>query len=206
MNEAGHSAAARYEFRLFGPRLAELARQLPAMFTPTGTSEQADVYIVGMHGEDWNVKIRERELQIKQMVKNGGDLQKWLPRMAPEFPLTPAQFEAVTGWHCETPVEPHVFLDRLCKSPGRAVCLHVRKTRSHYDGDEISAEFARVVINGAYVESLAIEGSDASSLLAAKSTLGLDSFDNVSYVSFLHRLTGLARLPDNSPYRVADYG
>lgn len=206
MNEAGHRDVARYEFRLFGPRLAELARQLPALFSPTRTSEQADLYIVGMHGEDRNVKIRERELQIKQMVPNGAGLQQWLPRMSPPFPLTPAQFEAVTGRHCEAPVEPDVFLDRLCKNAGRAVCLHVRKTRSHYDGEGVSAEFARVVINGAYVESLAIEGLDADALLAASSKLGLDNFDNVSYVSLLHRLTHLSRLPDNDPCRVGDYG
>lgn len=202
---ADHSAP-RFELRLFAPSLADPRRRLEALLEPAGESRNADVYLLGLRPETENLKVRADTLQRKRLIHTDGDLEQWQPMDADGFPLAPARAQALFGLDAGHALSAGELLDAVCRPRGAGVVVHLRKHRVHYRSGDVLGEFCELTVNGARLQSVAIESADVQALRALRSTLGWDGAANVSYVRALRRFTGLERLPADSPWRSAPFG
>lgn len=196
----------RWEFRIFTPKPGDEAARLVSELEETGQSHSGDVYLLDLLPAECNVKIRDGELQIKRLVDTADGFERWQPDPALPFPLEPAAFEGLTGEPTAIALDASTFIDRIRRPAGSVAVFHVLKTRRHFRGGDILAETAELTVNGARLESIAIESTDLDALRELRETLGLATADNSSYVRAFLRLTGDEPLPDESPYRAAGFG
>jgi hypothetical protein len=85
---------------------------------------------------------------------------------------------------------------RLVAQP--AVRLHsasVYKRRFRFTLAARRAEYDQLLVNGAAVESVAIESVEPQAVLKLQATLQLDDFENQSYPLALSRMLGITPLP-----------
>ncbi len=153
-----------------------------------------------------NPKLRDGSLDIKRLIDTHDGFERWRPEAEMRFPLTPAEYESLTQERSAAEIDAETLIDRSCRPAGPAAAIHVLKSRRHYRSDGIRAEIGHLTINGARMETLAIESTDIDALERLRQALGLADADNVSYVRQLALLTGDGRLPAGSPYRAADIG
>jgi hypothetical protein len=73
--------------------------------------------------------------------------------------------------------------------------------RRHFALPGLLGEVCKLVVNGCYVESIAIESTDLARLGDLCSRLGFDAEHNTSYPAVLKQVTGMAPLPVDSPHR-----
>jgi hypothetical protein len=196
----------RWEFRVFTPEPGEAAAQLATALEESGQSRSGDVYLLNLLPPECNVKIRDGELQIKRLTDTADGFERWQPDPALPFPLEPAAFEGLTGEPTAIELDASTFIDRIRRPAGPVAVFHVLKTRRHFRRGDVLAETAALTVNGARLESVAIESADLDSLRELRETLGLSTADNSSYVRAFFRLTGDEPLPDDSPYRAAGFG
>lgn len=196
----------RWEFRIFTPQSGDEAARLGSALEESGQSRSKDIYLLNLLPPECNVKIRDGELQIKRLIDAEDGFERWLPDPALPFPLEPAAFEGLTGEPTAIALDAGTFIDRIRRPAGPVPIVHVLKTRRHFCSDDILAESAQLTVNGARLESLAIESTDLDALRELCETLGLSAAENLNYVRAFLRLTGDDPLPDESPYRAADFG
>jgi hypothetical protein len=72
----------------------------------------------------------------------------------------------------------------------------VYKRRFGYMINECISEIAELLINGAAIKTIAIESLDVQSVLQAKEILGLQEYQNVSYLLAIKRILGIAPFPE----------
>lgn len=196
----------RWEFRIFTPERGEEAERLGSALEETGQSRSNDVYLLKLLPAECNAKIRDDELQIKRLIDTADGFEQWQPDPALPFPLEPAAFEGLTGEPTAIALDAGTFVDRIRRPAGPVAVVHVLKARRHFRGDDILAEAAQLTVNGARLESLAIESTNLDTLRDLRRELGLSAADNVSYVHCFLRLIGDEQLPEDSPFRVSDIG
>ena len=56
-------------------------------------------------------------------------------------------------------------------------------------------EIAHLLINGAAIQTVAVEHTDIAAILKAKEMLGLGEYENVNYLRAIKRIIGLEPLP-----------
>jgi hypothetical protein len=61
--------------------------------------------------------------------------------------------------------------------------------------DVIRDEIAQLLINGAAIQTVAVELEDVNSVLEAKKMLGLTDYENVNYLLAIKRVIGMEPLP-----------
>lgn len=74
------------------------------------------------------------------------------------------------------------------------------KRRFRFTIQDCPAEIDQVLVNGAAIESIAIESEHAEQVLALRSALGLEAFENVAYPLAISRIMGIRPLPDEGNY------
>jgi hypothetical protein len=193
---------ARYEYRAFAANFGIVEQRLRAAGGTPQIRESAEVYFVGRDDDTHNVKIRNGELDIKVLVHRASGLEQWDPKHQLHFPLADRTLAEVLAPSL-------AFAGRLPagagESPGRlTAALHARedvvvvdlfKRRFGFLVEDCIAELADVTCNGAAVRTACVESTDLEQVLHVVAGLGLDAFPNVSYLTALRRMTGLAREP-----------
>lgn len=196
--------APRYEFRLFGPDLDTVVSRLECSMDEGSPSESTSLYLLWQGADGVNVKIRDRALDIKDRIAIEQGFEQWRPRGALGFPLDPRDIE-----HFPTISQGRVLDAETFMSAFRAaghVLAHVRKRRRHFEYRAILGESGRLLVNGARLDTIAIESTELGELTAFRSSLALDSAQNLGYPTLLKRVTGLSPLPTDSPYRASGLG
>jgi hypothetical protein len=193
---------ARYEYRAFAASFGIVEQRLRAAGGAPQIRESAEVYFVGRDDDTHNVKIRNGELDIKVLVHRAKGLEQWDPKHQLDFPLADRTLAELLA--------PSLALTgRLPagagESPGRlTAALHARedvvvvdlfKRRFGFLVEDCIAELADVTFNGAAVRTACVESTDLEQVLHVVSGLGLDAFPNVSYLTAIRRVVGLARTP-----------
>jgi hypothetical protein len=196
----------RWEFRIFVPELGDEAARLASTLDENGKSRSRDVYLLNLLPAKCNTKIRDDELQVKRLIDTAEGFERWQPDPGLPFPLEPAAFEGLTGEFTATTLDAGTFIDRIRRPAGPVAVVHVLKTRRHFRRDDILAETARLTVNGARLESLAIESTNLDALRELRRALELSAAENSSYVRAFLRLTGDEPLPAESRFRAADIG
>ena len=157
-----------------------------------------------------NAKVRDDLLDIKLLREVDADgLERWEPVMKASFPLPAAEvskvFDAI-GVDPPPLTRDAYTLDQLLAElvePGgapRPVRVHKRRVRYTLGG--CMAELSDVEAEGRATRTIAVESEDASAVIAAVRSIGLDGSVNTSYP------LGLAALVDAGPrrYAVIDVG
>jgi len=187
--------APRFEFRIFGTGLGTPCEAI---------TESQEVYLLKRDPAcDRNVKIRHGSLELKQLIGEYQGLQRWRPGGQWEFPVTPGTLDdilmsgGVLGQAAGA--DARLSLDELLGLVAQpAVPVHrasVHKRRFRFTLAACSAEFDQLLVNGATIESIAIESVDPQAVLEVQATLRLDDFENQSYPLALSRILGITPLP-----------
>jgi exopolyphosphatase / guanosine-5'-triphosphate,3'-diphosphate pyrophosphatase len=197
----------RWEWRVFGDGL-EAVEAAFASLTPGPVQESDELYLLSAAGA--NVKIRAELMDIKLLreVDDNG-LERWEPVLKQGFPLPAAAvsrvFDALGVAPPPLARDAYTFaqfLDELVEPSGAVRPVTVRKRRARYTVGGCPAEIAEVEVDGQGTRTIAIEGEDASAVIAAVRQVGLDTHVNTSYPR------GLAAQVDAGPprYAVIDVG
>jgi exopolyphosphatase/guanosine-5'-triphosphate,3'-diphosphate pyrophosphatase len=192
----------RWEWRVFGTDLGA-AEDAFAALTPGPVQDSDELYL--LCPSDAIVKVRDGLLDIKLLREVDADgLERWEPVMKLAFPLPAAEVPTVFDAIGVAP-PPRTrgaytldqFLAELVEPTGVVRAVRVRKRRARYLLAGCMAEITDVEADGRSTRTIAVESEDASAVIAAVRSIGLDGYANTSYPR------GLAALIDTDPLRYA---
>ena len=87
------------------------------------------------------------------------------------------------------------YLDEVIRPHPRLAAVSVFKRRFAFTINDCITEIAEIEINGAGLQTVAVESVDVPAILKAKGMLGLDVYENVNYLRAIKRVIGMEPLP-----------
>ncbi len=193
----------RFEFRIFGQGFGREIDEIRRRSLCFGIEEVQDIYLVTAANEINNVKIRGQSLEMKVLLRVEQGLELWKPCMKLDFPLAAAGavievFQALAVELPALPQQPKMHLhdfmmQTVWPHPGILVA-EVFKRRSHFEIGRCMVEIDELLVNGAAIQSISIEGEDAAEILRVKALLDVQRYPNISYLLALKRIMGLVPL------------
>ena len=193
----------RWEWRTFGSSFGAADDALSKLASGNAPVESTELYLLST--DDANVKIRDGLMDTKVLreVDEAG-LERWEPVMKQRFPLSAEDAGRVLealGIPRPRKMRPAYELDELLEElvwPSGAVKeAEIKKRRARFQVEGCMAELTEVMADGRSTRSVAIESEDASAVVEAVRSVGLDGFVNTSYPR------GLRALLDDVPPRYA---
>ncbi len=196
----------RFEFRTWARTFGMVETRMRRLSQCQGIRESDEVYIVSAGNDENNTKIRDAKMDIKEFVQERDGLEQWRPRMKGEFPMAAEALaaEVFPAFGFAMPAldrEEYTldqYLDEIIRPHRDLVAVRVFKRRFAFAVNDCITEHAEVWINGAGLETVAVESTDVPAILEAKRTLGLDDYENVNYLRAIKRVIGMEPMPE--PY------
>jgi exopolyphosphatase/guanosine-5'-triphosphate,3'-diphosphate pyrophosphatase len=188
---------ARYEFRVWAQDLAEVRKKLgdPGISQSAASNE---TYLISRTTDRCNAKLRSGVMDIKILMREDRGLEQWEPVLKEGFPLDSAVIadQIFPRLELDAPrlsreYSIEEFLDEVIRPQSAIAVVDVSKTRVQFSLDVCRAEFASVLINGAALETVAIEALDPEAVLKLVRGFGLDPNSNASYIREIKRIVGL---------------
>ena len=199
---------ARFEFRTFCQCFDITEQRLRAMAPCNSISESREIYLLDDNNTDQrNLKIRDGRLEIKRLVEHYQGLQCWQPAGQWSFPVSSATLHELLG--ANVTLEPYSLSMTLSKDDLLGFIAHaatplsranVFKRRFRFSLGSCMAEVDQLLVNGAAIQSVAIESEDRHALLALRTALQLEDRENLAYPQVLSRIMGKAPLPHEQDY------
>ena len=194
----------RYEFRTFAQNFGMIETKMRTLSKCEMIRESSEVYIVSATNNENNTKIRDRKMDIKEFVETKQGLERWNPRMKGEFPMKiqMIQDEVIPAFGVEEPnfsrneYTLQQYLDEIILPHPRLSAVHVFKRRFAFTVNGCITEIAHLLINGAAIQTVAVELEDVDAILKAMELLGLTEYENVNYLLAIKRVIGMEPLPD----------
>ncbi len=195
---------ARYELRAFAQHFGPAEEKMHKLAKFEKFRESSEIYILSAANDKHNIKIRYDTLDVKVFVKEEMGLQQWLPKMKAEFPVKTAVIrdEVFPALNVALPEFKHPdyslaqFIQDIIRPHPALSIARVYKRRFGYTINECISEIAELLINGAAIKTIAVESLDVQSVLQAKELLGLQEYENVSYLLAIKRILGMAPFPE----------
>ena len=106
----------------------------------------------------------------------------------------PAFGVAEPGFQCEE-YSLQAYLDEIIFPHPQLTAVNVFKLRFAFTVNGCITEIAHLLINGAAIQTVAVEHTDIGAILKAKEMLGLAEYENVNYLRAIKRIIGLEPLP-----------
>jgi hypothetical protein len=196
----------RYEFRAFAQGFGSTADRLRSRVPCDEIRESRETYFVTTCSADHNVKVRTGSLDIKQLVGRRQGLEQWKPIFQEPFPVS---IDAARSALCpalgiaESKFERPAYsfeqlVSEIVRPCPELVAVHVFKRRFRFTLGRCPAEIDELLINGAAIQSLAIESEAGEAVLAAVRDLGVAAYGNVNYPLALRRIVGLEPWPEDT--------
>jgi hypothetical protein len=165
--------------------------------------ESPEVYIVSAANNENNTKIRDIKMDIKELVEKKQGLERWNPRMKDEFPMKTEViknevFPAFAVKEPEFTRDEYTldqYLNELIIPHPELSAVNVFKRRFAFTINGCITEIAQLLINGAAIQTVAVELEDIDAILKAKEILGLMDYENVNYLLAIKRVIGMEPLP-----------
>lgn len=194
----------RFEFRAFSNSFGRVVDAIRQRSNCMGIKESRDIYLVTASNKINNVKIRDGQLDIKSLIKIEHGLEQWRPLMKLDFPAPSnlIQEDIFPALQVEIPnfsagvINIESFLQEMVWPHRELVVATVFKRRFFFSIEECRTEITELLVNGAAIQTIAIEDEDAQKVLSAIARVGLPGFENVSYLLALQRIMGLSPLPE----------
>ena len=193
----------RFEFRTFAQNFGLVETKIRHLAKCEQIRESSEIYIISAGNDQNNTKIRDEKMDIKVLVNQAHGLEQWNPRMKGGFPMKAEvlQKEVFPAFGVEVPkfnrTEYNLdqFLEEVIYPHPKLIPVRVDKLRFGFTVNGCITEIAHLLINGAAIQTVAVEQEDATAILKALDQLGLNEFENVNYLRAIKRVIGLAPLP-----------
>jgi len=191
----------RYEFRIFGlNNIDSFIDELKKQGTAGQVRHISEIYLMTAGNSENNIKIRNKLLDIKTLVRQENGLEQWNPTEVGTFPLAKEKIKneifPALGVECPA-LDQDVYTlkqfmqELILVDPDIKVAL-TEKERHAYDFADCICEYADVKINGALLRTLAIESENPDLVYDAIKKLDVDGkMENVNYPKALKRVLGL---------------
>lgn len=181
--------AARYEYRVWGEH-RKARKKLARMAKEESRQEFDDCYFLG-EDNDWNAKVRNDRLKVKQLVGEERGFERWTSEWHESSDTAPKPYDDLFDeLGLDRPQRGKSFdllkaVAELDPDTG-ARAVFVTKKRRRYRLGSVRAEVTDVEIHGSrdVLRSLSIEGDDLDDLVALRKTLGLRDLPNMP----MHRM------------------
>lgn len=193
----------RYEFRAFAQNFGMVETKLRKLAKCEQIRESSEIYIISAANSENNTKIRELKMDIKVFIEKKEGLEQWNPRMKGEFPIEaealrrevfPAFGVAEPAFQRER-YTLQEYLDEIIFPHPQLTAVSVFKLRFAFTVNGCITEIANLLINGAAIQTVAVEHTDVPAILKAKTMLDLEEYENVNYLRAIKRIIGLEQLP-----------
>jgi len=204
--QIGAESKPRYEFRSFGQdfdrihhRMARLSLPVPEEIWERVSDE---TYIISRWTDRINAKIREDQLDVKQLAETVEGCELWTPLMKMRFPL-PAEVVVHEVFPLLDAQIPEVIDGKISFNEFNALVqtcpdvqiVRIRKRRFAYLVDRAICEYATVLVNGARIVTVSCESTDPDHLRRAQLDIGMSELENINYIQAIKRVIGITRLP-----------
>ena len=176
---------ARYEYRVWG-KYRKACRKLATMASEVSCEVVEDCYLLG-DDQDWNAKVRDSTLKLKQRVSHKRGFEQWSSNWHKEADSTPSPFDEVfEDLSLDRPQQGKRYdLNRAVAemdddSGTRA--LFVTKHRRRYRIGSMKAEVTKIDVHGSEnrLHTVAIQGDNVKELVALLRKVGLHGLPNVA--------------------------
>ena len=193
----------RFEFRTFAQNFGMVETKMRKLSKCEGIRESSEVYIVSAANNENNTKIRDIKMDIKTLIQRKKGLQQWDPRMKGEFPMKTQVIrdEVFPAFGVQVPdfkkdeYTLNQYLDEIIVPHPQLAAVSVFKRRFAFTINGCITEIAQLLINGAAIQTVAVELEDIDAILGAIQALGLDEYENVNYLLAIKRVIGMEPLP-----------
>ncbi len=193
----------RFEFRTWARNFGMVETRMSRLSKCQGIRESDEVYIVSAGNDENNTKIRDAKMDIKVLVGERDGLEQWRPRMKGTFPMAAEALvaEVFPAFGVAMPdldrdeYSLDQYLDGIIRPHRDLVAVAVFKRRFAFTVNDCITEHAEVWINGAGLQTVAVESTDVPAILEAKRMLGLDDYENVNYLRAIKRVIGMEPVP-----------
>lgn len=194
----------RFEFRTWAKNFGLVEQKMRALSACEQIRESSEIYIVSAANNENNTKIRDRLMDIKVFVQEKDGLEQWNPRMKGEFPMAADVLtsEVFPAFGVDMPELKRgeyslpQYLDEVIRPHPQLAPVRVFKRRFAFTVNDCITEIAEIEINGAGLQTVAVESVDIPAILEAKKMLGLDEYENVNYLRAIKRVIGMEPLPE----------
>ncbi len=194
----------RYEFRTFAQSFGMVETKIRNLSKCEMLRESSEIYIVSATNDENNTKIRDRKMDIKIRVDKKQGLEQWNPRMKGEFPMKTEiiKNEVFPAFGVEEPefnrdeYTLKQYLDEIIIPHHQLAAVNVFKRRFAFTINGCITEIAHLLVNGAAIQTAAVELEDVGAIIKALDLLGLNEYENVNYLLAIKRIIGLSPMPD----------
>jgi len=198
----------RFEFRSFAQNFGIVEQKIRMLSAVENIRESAEIYILSAKNDTHNIKIRNDVLDIKVLMQKKKGLEQWQPFMKQEFPISAELIteKILPVYHVQhfrlklKNYSRRQWLDDVVTPHPELISVHVSKLRFAFSIDNCIAEIAEVLINGAFIKTVAVESTDIDEILRVKKLVNLNEYENINYLLALKRITGLAPLPNSHDF------
>ena len=189
----------RFEFRAFAKNFGIVEQRLRSSSRCEQIRESAEIYILSAGNDRNNTKLRADKMDIKELIAEARGLEQWRPRMQGAFPLSAATLrdEVFPAFAVCPPAlardtySLEKLLTEVVRPHPQLVVAQVFKRRFGFTVNGCIVELAEVWINGAGIQTAAVESTDPAAVLATRASLALDVYENVNYLRAIKRVVGM---------------
>ena len=143
-------------------------------------------------------------MDIKILVEKSQGLEQWNPRMKGEFPMKKEiiQSDVFPAFGVTEPqfnrdeYTLEQYLEEIIIPHEQLAAVSVFKRRFAFTINGCITEIAQLLINGAAIQTVAVELEDVDAILKAIDILDLNDYENINYLLAIKRIIGMAPLPN----------
>ena len=194
----------RYEFRTFAQNFGIVETNMRKLSKCEMIRESSEIYIVSATNDENNTKIRDNKMDIKVLVEKNQGLEQWNPRMKGEFPMKKEiiQRDVFPAFGVTEPqfnrdvYTLEQYLEEIIVPHAQLAAVSVFKRRFAFTINGCITEIAQLLINGAAIQTVAVELEDVGAILKAIDIIDLNNYENINYLLAIKRIIGMAPLPN----------
>jgi hypothetical protein len=194
----------RFEFRTFAQNFGIVIDKMRKISPLDKIRESSEIYIMSAGNSENNTKVRDDLMDIKVFVTKDRGLEQWNPRMKGSFPMKaavirdevfPAFGVAVPDFKREEYTLAQ-FIGEIIRPHKDLVPVSVFKRRYGFTVNNCITEYAELLINGAAIQTVAVESVSVEDILKAKEMLALGDYENINYLHAIKRIIGMEPLAE----------
>jgi len=189
----------RYEYRVFGTDLKFIIDKLIQKGDFQQERNISEIYLMTAGNVENNIKIRNKNIDIKKLVELNRNFEQWKPFNIGVFPLKTdiIKREIFPALGVESPAFDkqeytleQFMTELIIDDPDIMVALTDKK-RFGYEFNDCICEYAEIKINGALLYTVAVESESQQKVEESIAILGLNKLENINYPKQIKRVLGL---------------
>lgn len=197
--EEAEKITPRAEFRAFGQGVIDIVGL--AMWNAQAKlfkiRQSGETYILSVHTNKANVKIRDGLLDIKTKVGETDEgYEIFQPRGKFQFPVEKAELATIfANLEADVKLEKdsctfEEFIELVNKSR-ELTAVTVEKERYGFSVDGVICEYGEILFNGALLETACVESEDYGAMKSVIEKLELAQFENTNYLKAAKQVVGM---------------